>query len=205
MTFFQKYQKTIVGLSLSFTHPAGKALGPLKFFIRCNLVSVNPVEKRENTGIIELEYKSIPDELIIMLGHFLDSQELIKTLYEEYGNNPIKVTPEAASIMGYNLFATISEQNTEPQRILVYMISSKNIEHLEAEGGIIRTEGSSVNYQLFFRKYRVATTGIVKSCSVLPNGLIKTASNLPFCPELVEIIDDYWYSLRSRPGIKAVQ
>jgi hypothetical protein len=205
LAFFKKFRDSVIGLSLSIIPKNGKSQEPpVKFFIRCGLVSVEPVKNRENTGIFEVDYKTTPDDLVILLGHFLDTQERFKIQYEDYGKTPVKMTPEIANIMGYNMSATVSAPNTEPKRIQLSMISSKSIEHLEAAGGDMRAEGSSVNYQLSFNKYRIVITGVVQSCSVLPNGIIRTVSNLPFSPELVEIIDDYWSALRSKQGNKAV-
>jgi hypothetical protein len=34
---------------------------------------------------------------------------------------------------------------------------------------------------------------------MLPKGIVRTVSTLPFCPELAEIVDDYWFHIRSNP------
>jgi hypothetical protein len=45
------------------------------------------------------------------------------------------------------------------------------------------------------KKTRLLLTGTVTSANVLPQGLVRTVSNLSYSPELVEIIDDYWYTI----------
>ncbi|MCL2066682.1 MAG: hypothetical protein FWG99_04380 [Treponema sp.] len=204
MAFFRKYIGGNVGLSISFIPKNSKSQEPVKFFIRCNLIGINPLKGRENTGLFDLDYKTTPDDLVSMFGGFLDNQEVVKAQYEEYGKSGIKMTPDIAKMLGYNMFASISEPNVEPKRIQVYLISSKNIEHLEAAGGKIRVPGSTVTYQLFFKKYRITVIGVIQSCSELPNKLIRTVAKLAFSPELVEIIDDYWYTTRSSQGMAAV-
>ena len=202
LVFFKKYKDTTIGLSISFIPKNNKTQELVKFLIRCCLISVDPVANRENTGIFEVDYKTTPDELVILLGNFLDTQERFKIQYEDYGKTSIKMTPEAAKIMGYNM-AAIVVPNTEPKRVQMYMISTKSIEHLEANTGDVRAQGSSVNYHLSFKKYRIAITGVARSCGVLPNGMIRTISNLPFDPELVEVIHDYWYALQQKQEGKA--
>jgi len=206
LVFFQKFKDSVMGLSISFIPKSGKSQEPEKFFIRCGLISVGSLKNRENTGIFEVSYKTTPDELVILLGHFLDTLERLKIQYEDYGKTPVKMTPDIANILGYSTSAVVAAPNAEPKRIQVNMLSSKSIEYLEAAtgDGDVRTEGNSVNYQLSFKKYRIAITGVVQSCSALPNGIIRTIANLPFNPELVEIINDYWSALRSKQESKAV-
>jgi hypothetical protein len=206
LVFFQKYVNETIGLSIVFAPKTVKPTPPLKFFIRCALTGIDAMKGRDNVGVFVLDYKIAPDDLVTMLGHFLEGQERIKMQYEDYGKTAIKMTPDVAKILGYNMFSTISEPQappaSEPKRIQVYTISSKTIEHLEA-GTSPRFPNSSVNYQLFFKKYRVNTPGTIVTSNVLPKGLIRTVSNLSFSPELVEIIDDYWFTTRSNPGAPA--
>jgi hypothetical protein len=100
------------------------------------------------------------------------------------------------------MYATITEPNKEARRIQIFSLSTKSLEHLEAAGGGERKPGTAVAYQLFFKKYRISTAGTIESAATLPQGIIRTVAALAFCPELVEIIDDYWYASRVNPAIK---
>jgi len=203
MAFFQKYVDSNVGLSISFLHKGSKTQEPIKFFIRCSLSSISPIKDRENTGIFKLEYKKTPDDLVIMFGNFLESQDRIKIQYEDYSKTSVKMTQEVSNTMGYNMFAQITESKKEPKRIQIFTINTKNIDHLEAAGCDRRAPGTSVTYQLFFKKYRITMTGVVRNCSELPNGIIRTFSDISFSPELVEILDDYWTVVNSKFLYKA--
>jgi hypothetical protein len=205
LTFFQRYINGIVGLSIAFLPAGSKSQEPIKFFIRCNLATIGPMKGRENVGLFVLDFKNTPDDLVIMLGGFLETQERIKAQFEDYGKTNIKMTPEVAKMLGYNMYATVTEPNAAPKRIQLYTFNSKRLEHLEAAGGAVRPPGSAVAYQLFFKKYRISTGGTVVSSDVLPQGIVRTVSNISFSPEMVEIIDDYWYNTRANPGLKAAQ
>jgi len=200
LAFFQRYVNGIVGLSISFVPPGRKSTQPIKFFIRCTLTTIGPMKDRENVGLFALDYKATPDDLISMLGNYLEAQERIRLQYNDYGKNSIRMTPDAAKIMGYNLYATVSEANAEPKRIQVFSLGTKTIEHLEAAGSMARHPGTPLVYQLYFKKYRVSTSGSVLASSILPQGLLRTSANLSLSPELVEIIDDYWYNTRINSG-----
>jgi hypothetical protein len=96
------------------------------------------------------------------------------------------------------------EPNVAAKRIQVYSISSKTLEHVEAAGTPLRAEGMAVAYQLFFKKYRISAAGTVTGSGVLPQGIVRTVSTLAFSPELVEIIDDYWYKLQASPAVRSL-
>jgi hypothetical protein len=201
LTFFQRYVNGLVGLSIAL-NPDGRP-EPIKFFIHCNLANVNQMKGRENVGLFVVDYKTSPNELVRMLGAYLETQDRIKTQYEDYGKSLIKITPETAKAMGYNMYATIIEPGQEGRRIQIFNLSSKMVEHMEAAGGPVRPAGAAVAYQFYFKKYRVSAGGTVTKSEILPQGIVHTVANLAFSPELVEIIDDYWYNSRVNPALSA--
>jgi hypothetical protein len=196
LTFFQKYVNGMVGLSITFGQ-RGKE--PIKLFIRCNLAQIGQMKGRENVGLFVVDFKNIPDDLISIMGHYLEHQDLLKVLYEDLGTSVIRMTAAAAKVTGYNMYATVSEPGRESKRIQVYNFNTKMMEHLEAGNGFGRPVGTSITYQLYFQKYRFSVTGKVTSSEILQNGVLKTTASLDFSPELVEIVDDYWYQIRSNP------
>jgi hypothetical protein len=196
LNFFQRYVNGIVGLSICFSQDRSQE--PLKFFIRGNLATLGQMKGRENVGLFVVDFKTTPNDLVFTLGAFLEHQDRIKDLYDSYGENFVKMTPDAAKLIGYNLYATIREPDQTARRIQIFNLSTKTIEHLEAAGAPERMPGTAVAYQLFFKKYRVILTGTVKSALRLPQGIVRTTADLAFSPELVEIIDDYWFASRSQ-------
>ena len=203
LTFFQKYTNTTVGLSIAL-NPNNRP-EPVKFFVRCNLSTIGQMKGHENVGLFVVDYKNSPDEMVIMLGNFMETQERIKTQYEDYGKTSVRITPEVAKSLGYNMYATIAEANSEPRRIQIFSLSSKSLEHMEAVGAPIRKPGTNVTYQLFFQKYRITVSGVITGATTLPQGIVRTVANLEFSPELVEILDDYWYNCSTNASQNAVK
>jgi hypothetical protein len=163
------------------------------------------MKHRDNVGLFVVDFKQIPNDFILLIGDFLEKQDRMKIQYEDYGKTSIRMTPISAKILGYNLYAAIIEQNRSPQRIQIYSISTKTVEHLEAAGSPYRLPGTSVTYQLFFQKHQIVITGTIVSSVALPQGIIKTAADLEFSPELVEIINHYWYNFQTSPALEKVQ
>jgi len=192
LAFFHKYLNSIVGLSIALN--PNKRPEPVKFFLRCTLSTIGQMKGRENVGLLVVDYKTSPDEMVNKLGSFMETQERIRTQYEDYGKTSIRMTPEAAKMMGYNMYATISEGNKAPRRIQVFNMNTKSLEYMEAAGSPLLQPGTSANLQLFFKKFRISVQGTIAEAAALPQGIIRTTVNIDFSPELVEIIDEYWYN-----------
>jgi len=197
LVFFQKYVNTIANLSISFIQPG--RVDPLNFFIRCTLVQIGQMKNRENVGLFVIDYKNTPDELVRIMGNFLELQDRLRSQYEDYSKKIIRITPETAKIMGYNQFATIADGTESGRRIQIVNMNSQMLEHLEAAGAPIRAPGVKADYQLFFKKYRIAASGTVETAVKLPQGIVRTVSKINFSPELVELIDDYWLNVNNLP------
>jgi hypothetical protein len=197
LTFFQRYVNGIVGLSIAFA--SGKQ-EPIKLYIRCTLATVGPMKGRDNVGLFVVDFKNTPDDLVSILGNYLETQERFKILAEDYGKTPIRMNAEVARLLGYNMYATITEPGGS-RRIQIFTFNTKILEHLEAGLGEARKAGTSVAYQLYFKKYRISTGGTIESSTILPKGIVRTVANLSFSPELAEIVDDYWFHTRSNPKL----
>ena len=195
LAFFQKYTNSPAGLSIALN--PNKRPEPVKFFLRCTINTIGQMKGRENVGLFILDYKTSPDEMVTILGRFMETQERLKAQYEDYGKTQIKMSAESSKQMGFNMYATIAGANEAPRRIQVFNLNSKFIEHMEAVGSPVLQPGTKVSYQLFFQKYRVLTTGTVNGAATLPQGIVRTIATLDFSPELVEILDDYWGQLNA--------
>jgi hypothetical protein len=194
LIFFQKYVNTIIGLSIAFSPPNRM---PVKFLLHGNLNSLGQMKGREKVGVFVLDFKAMPDELIIILGGFLETQDRLLDQFEEYGTMLIKMTPPVAKQLGYTAESVITEAGKENRKIQILSLTSKSIEHMEVQGSPLRIPGTPVAYEVTLKNTRLVLTGTVSSADVLPQGMVRTVSKLVFSPELVEIIDDHWYTIRN--------
>ena len=190
LEFYQRHINSIISLSIVFAQNSQRK--PLSFFIRCNLISLRPMQGREDVGIFMVDYRHTPDDLAVVLGEYLENQERIRNLHNDYSNSFIKLNPETSKKLGYNNYATIIDSAEPEKRIQAYRISTKTMEHLESDDAPLRAPGQQVVYQLYFNNYMVSITGTVASSEKMPQGFVKTVSTLSFCPELIEIIGNYW-------------
>lgn len=190
LVFFQRFKNNMAGLSMEFVVPGMK--DPLKLFVRSTLAEVGQMRGRDDVGLMVVDFKSTPEDLVSILGGFLEAQERLAAQYEDYGKTAVALTPDAAKRLGYNQFAVAADK-LGSRRIQLYTLSSKNIEFLEAASAAERPIGTNLTLQLYFRKYRVSAQATVESVARLPTGIVRTRASVAFSPELVEILDDYWF------------
>jgi hypothetical protein len=204
--FFQSFLHKAVGLSMEFSLPNRQ--DPLKLFVRSSLEAVGQLKGRENVGLFVVDYKNTPEDYVVILGNYLEYQDRLKAQFEDYGKTELRMNPELARSMGFNMYATCTgSSKVQPngeygfsvqadpgaeRRIQVFTLSSRALEHLEAANAPERLPGSLAAFQLYFQKYRVSVAGRVQSASRLATGLWRVRSSLDFSPELVEILDDYY-------------
>ena len=194
LVFFQKFKNNIAGLSMEFAVPGMQE--PLKLFVRATLLEIGQMRGREDVGLLVVDFKTTPDDLVSILGTYLESQERLAAQYEDYGKTAVSMTAEVSKRLGYNQFAVAVDKNGS-RRIQLFSLSSKNVEFLEAASSTERFPGTPINLQLYFRRYRVSVQATVESASRLPTGIVKTRAVLSFSPELVEILDEYWFRDRA--------
>ncbi len=192
LVFFQRYRNGVVGLSLEFIEP--RKAGPLKIFVRASLRSLVAMTNRDNVGIFTIDFRAAPENLVEILGDYLDGQQQLRSLYELYADNIIRVTPEIAQKMGYNQYAMIQDSSGN-KRFQLFTLSSREIQILEGAAAPARPAGTEVVIQLYFRKYRVRANGKILAVERLSNGIVKTRCQIAFNPEFTEILDDYWVSV----------
>jgi hypothetical protein len=171
---------------------------PLKFFIQCTLNRIDHIEGWENSCLFVVDFKASPGEVVSILGKLMEKEEELKRKYAEYGEIKIKINPETAENLGFNSHATLTMGGTETRRIHVLSLNSKSLEYIEAMSTPVIKTGASLIYHLTFGEKQISLPGTLSSVSQLPKGMVHIMVNLEFSPELVEIIDEYWYNSMTR-------
>jgi hypothetical protein len=86
--FFQRYVHSPVVFCIAL-NPEHRP-EPVNFFLRCSLNTIGQMKNRENVALFVVDYKVFPDEMINMLGKFLEDEERSKTGFDfESINDPV--------------------------------------------------------------------------------------------------------------------
>ena len=188
MAFFQRYMKGLIGVT-QHIQPAN-SLQPIKIFARCTMQNLMPMPGRETVGIISVEWKPCPPDLIAMIGDYL---MLLERLKQEYGNTeyqPVPINGPNTQLLGYNNFAELTIDKAK-HRVAVFLLGTNRLDFLIPLNGPPLDNGQAVMVKLYFKSFQFMARGKVAEVLKLPNGAQKIRAELDFCVELVDILERF--------------
>ncbi len=199
ISFFQQFQKKLCTIHLTFQTTSGKK--PLTLFIRANLDRVGPVKGRQNICMMEAVIKSCPNDLVEIVGEYVEAFEALKAQFQTFQEKRIEVSPESARLMRYNNYSEIIVGTTKTRcNLLSLSVTSLILRpSIEVPGLAV---GDACAARMYFQVYQFTVNGKVAGVDRTPDGQQIVTVIIDFAPELIEIIDDYYYrqSVEGRPG-----
>ncbi len=193
ISFFQQFQNKIVSLSFTFQRPGNNT--PINLFVRSTLVRMGPVKGRNNVCLVDLSYSSCPNDLMEIVADYLGNHASLKSQYEYLKNRPVELNEENTKIMRYNEYAEAKIAGKKQQINLISVSVNRLIVDIPAAAGPTE-EGSKFIIKLYFQMYQFMVTGRVAKKEEAPEaGFTRAYYDIGFTPELVEILDDYFFRL----------
>jgi len=191
-TFFQKFQRKMCSINFTFQRSGNKV--PINFFVRGTLDRVGAVKGKPNVCMLDISYKSCPNDLIEIIGDYITSFKSLKTQYESFKDKQIVMNPETAKIMRFNNFVESQFGKLKTQTKLLAVSVNRII--LAVPGNIPDLkEGMSFVSKLYFQLYQFIVAGKITKVEGPINNYYKLNYEINFSPELVEIADDYFFRL----------
>lgn len=191
IAFFQQFQKKICSINLTFQKVAAKK--PLNLFLRGALERVGPVKGRQNVCMMDAAIRSCPNDLVEIIGDFLTGYHALRGLFDSFKGRSISVSEASAKVMRFNNYAELL-LGTAKVRATVLDLSVDAI-RLRLSMDLPGVQADSVcSVRLYFQIYQFSANARVTGLSPVDRAGQRIAElALEFSPELVEIIDDYWF------------
>jgi hypothetical protein len=137
-------------------------------------------------------YKNCPNDLVEIIGDYLLAYESLQGQYETYKDREDEMTPEIARIMRFNDFVETQVGGQKVQSKLVSI--GINRVALEIPGRLpAPAAGQMLSSKLYFQTHQFMINGKVTAVDSLASGGKKVSLEVGFTPELVEIMDDYFF------------
>lgn len=193
LVFFQRYAGSLAGLSLVFQ--PGNSPQPLKIFARCVLKSVAPMQGKESIGIITVEWKPCPPDLLGIIGDYFLLLDRLKAEYQDFKAHRISINAASAHTMGYNNYAVLQYGGGQHKAAL-FALASDRLEFLLPMNTPPLEQGGKLSVKLYFRVAQFSVAAQVAELTRLPNGAQKATLAIGFSPELVDIIERYRFAER---------
>jgi len=202
IAFFQQFQKKLCSINLTFQRAGAKS--PLSLFLRGMLDRVGPVKGKQGVCMMEASLKGCPNDLVEVIGDYLVAFEGLKSQYESFSGKAIVVDEPAAKLMRFNNFTELVIGPARVRATLVSLsVNSLDLRIAGPLGGI--AEGVACSTRLYFQVYQFTANGKVAAISRGEKEQLTVTLSVEFTPELIEIVDDYFFRKKMQPQVRAAQ
>jgi hypothetical protein len=190
ISFFQQFQNKLTSVNMSFLKPTNKS--PINLFVRGTLTRLGPVKGRDNVSLFEVMYKNCPNDLVEIIGDYLLAYESLQGQFSTYKDRTVEMNEEVGRTMRFNDFV---ESQIGGQKVQTNLLSiGVNKIDLEIPGRLpAPAVGQILASKLYFQTHQFVINGKVTAVDPLGSGSKKVSMEVEFTPELVEIMDDYFF------------
>lgn len=192
-TFFQQFQGKMVSLSFTFQRPGAKA--PINLFLRGILERMGPVKGRNNICMMDMSFRSCPNDLMEIIGDYLLGFESLKNQFEAFKDRVIEINPENSKVLRFNNYV---ESQLGAKKVLSRLVSI-SVHRLVLDLPVPVAElpaGLKFPSRLYFQTYQFSVNGEVSGVQDRNGRTSRVQADIGFTPELVEIVDDYFFRQR---------
>jgi hypothetical protein len=148
--------------------------------------------------MMEVSLRGCPNDLVEIIGDYLTAFEGLKTQFESFSGKAIAVDEPAAKLLRFNNYAELLVGATRTRGALVSL--SVNSLCLTVTGpvpGLV--EGEPCSARLYFQVYQFTASGTVASIARSPAEQLMVTVSIEFTPELIEIVDDFFFRQSMQP------
>jgi len=197
ITFFQQFRSKLASLTIAFQKQPAKT--PMNLLIRGNLERIGPVKGRTNVCLMEVIFKSCPNDLVEIIGDYVMSFEALKTQFENFKDRAVEIDPQVARTMRFNNFMECLPGGRKlPARLQSLAVNRLVLELPLSAQGV--EPGQALVSKLYFQTYQFMVSGKIEESTVTDKQRRRVVCSLEFSPELVEIMDDYFFRLSFKKG-----
>jgi hypothetical protein len=197
INFFQQFRAKLASLTIAFQKQPAKT--PMNLLIRGNLERIGPVKGKTNVCLMEVVYKSCPNDLVEIIGDYVLSFEALKTQFDNFKDRAVEIDPAVARTMRFNNYVEcLPGAHKVPARLLSLAVNRLVLElPLSTQGlGV----GQPLASKLYFQTYQFPVSGKIVDGTVTDKQRRRVTCSLEFSPELVEIMDDYFFRMSFKKG-----
>ena len=191
IAFFRRYVGTTASLNLQVQR--GDQKEPVKIFARCHVATIGQMTGREGVALIVLDWKPIPPDLAELLGNYLDLVERLKVEAVDFKDKAVLIDAANAKRLGYNNYAVLRSKEGQ-YKVALFSLAANRTDFLLPMRDPDRPAGEAVSLDLFFLKYRFNVAATIVSSQRLPTGVQRCKAELSFSPELIHILEDWFWS-----------
>jgi len=188
--FFQRFHNKTASLTIAFQKTGTK--GPENFHIRGILSRMGPVKGKNNVCMMDINYKSCPEDLVEMIGDHILSSQSLKGQYENFKNRVVEIDEERARTLRFNNYV---ETVVGGQKAITPLLSlAVNQIVLSFPSALPAPQtGQKIQPKLYFQTYQFIVNATVADIQDQGGSGKRVTLDIDYSPELVEIMDDFFF------------
>lgn len=190
--FFQRFRYGQCGLNLTFEKPG--ANHTTVFDVRGKIDRIGPIKNRQNVCMIDITFINCPDELIEIIGDYIMSYNALRGYYANFQGGAIYVDENMARMLRYNNYMECFIARKKVRAELLSISVNQIVFQIPSDAPDI-IEGNRISAKLYFQLYQFVVTGTIEAIEGYKGSLLRAHVAIDFAPELIEIMDDYFYRL----------
>jgi len=197
INFFQQFRAKLASLTIAFQKQPAKT--PMNLLVRGNLERIGPVKGKTNVCLMEVNFKSCPNDLVEIIGDFVVSFAALKTQFDNFKGRTVDIDPNTARTLRFNsvVECQVGAQKV-PARLASLAVNRLTLELPLSTQGL--EVGQSLASKLYFQSYQFLVSGKIEESTVTDKQRRRVTCALEFTPELVEIMDDYFFRMSFKKG-----
>jgi hypothetical protein len=190
ITFFQQFQKKLCSINLTFQKTGNKK--PLNLFLRGAIERIGPVKGKQNVCMMDASIKACPNDLVEIIGDYITAFEGLKGQYENFSGKAIQIDEPSAKLMRFNNYVELVYGTVKARAQLVSLaVNSLTLRLSALPPGL--AEGLACSARLYFQVYQFTANGKVGSLQRGEGEQVFVTMPIEFTPELIEIVDDFFF------------
>jgi hypothetical protein len=202
ITFFQQFQKKLCTINLTFQKTGSKK--PLSLMLRGTIERIGPVKGKQNVCMMDASLKACPNDMVEIIGDYITAFEGLKAQYENFSGKAITLDDEAAKLMRFNNYVELVLGAVKARATLVALsVNSLTLRLASQPPGL--AEGEPCQARLYFQVYQFTASGKVSGLERAQGDEVIATLAIEFTPELIEIVDDFFFRQSIQGKAKAQQ
>ncbi|MGA2975840.1 MAG: PilZN3 domain-containing protein [Spirochaetia bacterium] len=202
ITFFQQFQKKLCSINLTFQKTGNKK--PLSLLLRGTIERIGPVKGKQNVCMMDASLKACPNDLVEIIGDYITAFEGLKGQYDNFSGKAIQLDEAAAKLMRFNNYVELVIGTMKARASLISLaVNSLSLRLPAAPPGL--AEGEPCSVRLYFQVYQFTANGKISALERGEGAQVIATMTIEFTPELIEIVDDYFFRQSIQGKGKATQ
>jgi hypothetical protein len=142
--------------------------------------------------MMDASIKACPNDLVEIIGDYIIAFEGLKKQNENFSGKAIPIDEQSAKLMRFNNYVELVLGTARARAALSTLsVNTLSLKLAAAPPGL--AAGVPCSVRMYFQVYQFTTSGTVAGIERGEGSQVNVTVTIEFTPELIEIVDDYFF------------